>query len=179
MLNQSTYKKITGSSYPLNQVVDTIIGIRSQLPEMIIHINATIIRDVNDEVREMNDLINFASRIGGEAKFIDLASRNPHLIVPYEEIIEKIESLGFTKTEEDTWQIFLQRADQRVIVTRCGFSEEAINRGYRNLFLNPDGTIMADNEKGLTVSVLKEIHEQNTEGFAKKVEWYFPPAKRI
>lgn len=64
-------------------------------------------------------------------------------------------------------------------MTRCGFSENSIGRGYRNLFLNPDGTISTGDKADLSVNVLREIHEQDMDGFAKKVEWYFPPAERI
>ena len=53
------------------------------------------------------------------------------------------------------------------------------NTGYRSLFLNPDGVIMSDNQDGLSINLLKEIHEQDLEGFAKKVEWYFPPVRKV
>ena len=71
------------------------------------------------------------------------------------------------------------RADEKAIITRCGFSEQNSNRGYRNLFLNPDGTIFNGSGSDLRTNLLLEIHERNIEGFAKKIEWYFPPAKRI
>ena len=80
---------------------------------------------------------------------------------------------------ETTWQTLYEKDDKQVIVTRCGFSERAANTGYRSLFLNPDGVIMSDNQDGLSINLLKEIHKQDLEGFAKKVEWYFPPVRKV
>lgn len=178
-MNPVIYQKITRSSYPVRQVIDTIVAVRSYFSDMIIHLNATVIRGMNDNPLEMEKIIKFATSIGGEAKFIDLASSNQKLIVPCEEIEESLTSIGFKKTECNNWQSFFSRRNENVIVTRCGFSEQNRGRGYRNLFLNPDGTIISDGEKDFPVSLLQEIHERNIEGFAKKIEWYFPPAKRI
>ena len=178
-MDPKAYRKITGSSYPLGQVIDTIITIRSYFPEMVIHLNSTVIRGINDNLRDMNALIKFANEIGGEAKFIDLASNKQELIVSCNEIETNLTSLGFNKTDEGVWQTIFMRDSERAIVTRCGFSQQNTGCGYRNLFLNPDGTITADDRRDLSINLLREIHEQNIEGFAKKIEWYFPPAKRI
>lgn len=173
------YEKITGSSYPLDRVIDTVIAIRSYFPNMILHLNYMVIRGMNDDPLEMEKVIRFASRVDGEAKFIDLASTNKKIVVPYEEIEKNLLLLGFEKTKSDNWQSFFSRADEKAIITRCGFSEQNSNRGYRNLFLNPDGTISNGSGSDLRTNLLLEIHERNIEGFAKKIEWYFPPAKRI
>lgn len=178
-MNQAVYKRITCSSYPLSQVIDTIVAIRSEFPNMPIHLNSTVIRNLNDDIQDMERLIWFANKIGGEAKFVDLASTNTNSIVSCEEIEEKLISVGFWKSDESTWQTLFERNNERAIVTRCGFSENSIGRGYRNLFLNPDGTISTGDKADLSVNVLREIHEQDMDGFAKKVEWYFPPAERI
>lgn len=178
-LDKDKYRKMTRSSYPLSQVIDTIIAVRSQLPEIVIHLNSTVIRGINDSPEEMMRIINFADRINGVAKFIDLAHTNKELVVPFEEIDDKLWSLGFKMMVETTWQTLYEKDDKQVIVTRCGFSERVANTGYRSLFLNPDGVIMSDNQDGLSINLLKEIHEQDLEGFAKKVEWYFPPVRKV
>ena len=94
------YEKITGSSYPLDRVIDTVIAIRSYFPNMILHLNYTVIRGMNDDPLEMEKVIRFASRVDGEAKFIDLASTNKKIVVPYEEIEKNLLLLGFEKTKK-------------------------------------------------------------------------------
>lgn len=179
-MDPDVYRRITCITYPLNQVIDTIISVRSFYPEMAIHLNATVIRGVNDKPEDMDKLINFATRIEGEAKFIDLASSNKQLIVPCEEIEERLVAIGFSKVDEGKWRSIFERGSEHTSITRCGFAEQNSARGDRNLFLNPDGTVASDDDRGkLSMSLLREIHERDLDSFAKKVEWYFPPAKRI
>lgn len=174
-----TYKRITGTSYPVAQVIDTITSIRSQLPDIIIHLNSTVIRGFNDSLEEMEKILWIADRVGAEAKFIDLASNNESLIVPASEIQCLLEKAGFEVYDESTWQIFLKRGETKTSITRCGFSHEYEGREKRNLFLNPDGVISTGTPNELTISVLREIHAKKELEFVNKVEWYFPLAKRI
>lgn len=178
-LDQEMYHKITGTSYPLVQVLNTIMTARSQLPELEIHLNNTVIRGMNDSPEEMDKIIRFAKQIRGEAKFVDLASNNPALIVPVEEIVEVLAKLGFEKIDEGTWQIILRRGNEKVLVTRCGFGQAHKNRDLRNIFLNPDGVVSTDAGEDVPVSVLHEIKSRDVEGLVSKVEWIFPPAIRI
>lgn len=153
-MNPVVYKKITGSSYPLSQIIDTVIAVRAYFPNMIIHLNSTVIRGMNDKPSEMEKVIEFATRVGGEAKFIDLASRNQGLIVSCEEIEQNLNLLGFKKVDGNKWQSFFVRADEKAIITRCGFSEQNNNRGFRNLFIKPDGTIINDSGSDFSVNLL-------------------------
>lgn len=69
---------------------------------MPIHLNSTVIRNLNDDIQDMEKLIWFANKIGGEAKFVDLASTNTNSIVSCEEIEEKLISVGFRKFDKST-----------------------------------------------------------------------------
>lgn len=174
-----TYRRITGTSYPVEQVIDTITSIRSQLPDIIIHLNSTVIRGFNDSIDEIEKLLWLAERVGAEAKFVDLASDNKALIVTATEIQNTLESIGFEVYDESTWQVFLNRGKTKTTITRCGFSDEHQDKEKRNLFLNPDGVISTGVQNELTISVLREIHARKEQEFVEKVEWYFPLAKRI
>ena len=172
------YKKLTGTSYPVAQVIDTVTSIRSQLPHLTIHLNSTVVKGYNDTITEMEKLLWLADRVGAEAKFIDLASENESLIVPASEIQQMLTAAGFEVYDESIWQVFLTRDNTKTSITRCGFSERYKDREKRNLFLNPDGIISTGVPNELTISVLREIHARKEEEFVKKVEWYFPLAKR-
>lgn len=172
------YRRITGTSYPVNHVIDTITSIRSQLPSAIIHINCTIIRGFNDDIAEIEKILWLADRVDAEAKFIDLASTNKSLVVTASEIQSILEEAQFKKYDENNWQIFLKRGDTKTTITRCGFSSEYAGKEKRNLFLNPDGVLSTGVANELTVSVLREIHSRKEMEFVEKVEWFFPLAKR-
>ena len=146
---------------------------------MEIHLNTTVIKGWNDTPEEMLGIIRFANRIEAKAKFVDLVSENDNLVVPVENIQKVLEELGYRVVDENTWQIFMENQSNQVIVTRCGFGKRYLSKERRSLFLNPDGIISSETGEDISVSLLQEIHNRDLEGFAQKVEWYFPPAKRI
>lgn len=176
-MNPYVYQRITGSSFPLSQILDTIVSIRVQLPDIRIHLNSTVIRGLNDDVESMEKLIEFAQSVGGYAKFVDLASKDKSLVVPICEICDSLRSIGFVEEDGNTWQTYFVRNGSRVIVTRCGFADEHKGNGLRNLFVNPDGVIICNDAVKLSINVLREVHSRDSYTFAKKVEWLFPRAR--
>lgn len=124
----------------------------------------------------MQDLIEFAGMVNGVVKFIDLASCNDLLVVPVDRIIARLKALGFIVTDSGEWQVVMAHDHQKVIITRCGFTPKNRNKGFSNLFINPDGSLFSDGHNGVTISILREIKERNTGGVVKKIACYFPPA---
>lgn len=177
-LTPEIYRQITRTTYPVQQVLDTIISIRAQMPKLEIHLNATVVRGMNDSAEEMAKLIKFAHRVNAKVKFIDLASANKKLIVPAEEIVERLSEIGFTKTEETHWQIFVENEHgEKAIITRCGFGERYIHWGYRDIFVNPDGIFSTEVADDIPLNLLHEIRTRNEDSFAKKIEYLFPPLR--
>ena len=177
-LTPEVYKQITKTTYPVQEVLDTIISIRAQMPELEIHLNATVIRGMNDSPEEMAKLVRFAHRVDAQVKFIDIASQNEKLIVPVEEILQKLTEAGFTKTEESKWQIFVSKENgEKAIITRCGFGKKYADWGYRNLFINPDGMLSTEVADDIPLNLLHEIRARDEDAFASKVEWLFPPLR--
>ena len=177
-MTPAIYKKITKTTYPLSEIIDTIISIRAQLPKIGIHLNATIIRGMNDTVEELTAITKFANRVDGVAKFIDLASDNESLIVPVEEIEKTLESAGFKKIDETKWQIYLANSNgEKACITRCGFGKKYADWGYRNLFINPNGMISTEIEDDIPLNLMHEIRSRDEDAFACKIEWLFPPLR--
>lgn len=174
-LNSEKYQAITKTDILPQDIVSTIQKIRQQLPEIEIHLNVTVLRQYNDDPLTMSQIINFAHTVGAKAKFIDLVSENTELIVPVEKIQETLIQLGFTVVDQNLWQIFLRRADEQVIITRCGFSESHRNLEPRNLLLRPDGVVALGDNQDSTINVLAEIKSRNRLGFARKIADFFTP----
>lgn len=179
-MDAEVYKKITGSKIPLSQIIDKIKTIRTNLPVLDVHLNATIIRNKNDDIKSMEGLVRFAASIDAKAKFIDLASENAKEVVPYEEIKAKVSNMGFEKTSEEEWQSSYKRDTDHVIITKCGFSKQNIehSNGYRNLFLYSDGKLKYD-QKTTSLNLLKEIKGQDTNTIVNHIKDFLPPAKNI
>lgn len=176
-MDANVYRKITGTSYPLSQVIDTIITVRTMMPELEIHLNSTLVKGLNDDLESIEKVIQFAHKIDAVPKFINLASKNEKLVTTFEEIVEKVKSLGFETKERSVWQEKLVKDGKLVVVTRCGFSKQDAALGYRNLFLNPDGVISTEVPGDISINVIKEIRERNEAGLVQKIKWIFPPVR--
>lgn len=177
-LDPEVYKNITQTSYPIETIIDTIVKTRMQLPELEIHLNATIIRGLNDDVSEWEDIIRFATKVGAVAKFIDLASDNTSLIVPVDEMIMKLDKVGFRKSYEDVWRATMRRGEDEIMLIRCGFGKAYQGWTPRSLFVDPSGRLSMDGENRLSVNILRETQDRDEQAVIEKVEWFFPPAKR-
>ena len=176
-MDPSIYKQITGTDYPLERVLATIVQVRAELPNLSIHLNVTVVRGLNDGPSQIEAILKFARQIGANVKLMDLATQDKSMVVSCEEIEQLLCGLGFSVESKSTWQIFMVRREEEVIITRCGFARAAAGRGYRNLFLNPDGKINTGNAGDITLDVLRAIHGHDQAAFARMVEWYFPPAR--
>ena len=168
-MNPTVYARITGSPYPLNQIINTISAVRACFPEMKIRLNSTVVRNENNSLQDMRELIQFANTVGGEMNFSELMFNNPYLVVPSAEIESNLISLGFSQIDKSEEQTIFERNSERAIVTK-------VNVPHWNVILQPDGTALVGNEQ---VHLLHAIQAQNIRIFAQKVELSFYSQKSV
>lgn len=170
---QDKYTLITQTTYPVCEIMDAIIRTRVELPKIDIHLNNTIVKGINDSVQDFEAMINFAKLAKSEAKFIDLVTSDQDKSIPVSEIINRISQLGYKVVDTGIWQTVLEKDNNKVYVTRCGFGRTSKIDGIRSIFLNPDGTLSTDCKDDIPVDVLGEIKCRNREMFIKKVNLIF------
>jgi probable molybdenum cofactor biosynthesis protein A len=170
---QDKYTLITQTTYPVCEIMDAIIRTRVELPKIDIHLNNTIVKGINDSVQDFEAMINFAKFAKSEAKFIDLVTSDQDKSIPVSEIINRIFQLGYKVVDTGIWQTVLEKDNNKVYVTRCGFGRTSKIDGIRSIFLNPDGTLSTDCKDDIPVDVLGEIKCRNREMFIKKVNLIF------
>lgn len=61
-LRPEIYKQIAQSNYPLQSVLNTIAVTRSQLPNLKIHLNYTVIKGMNDADEDFEALLGFETK---------------------------------------------------------------------------------------------------------------------
>lgn len=170
---QDKYTLITQTTYPVCEIMNVIIRTRIELPKIDIHLNNTIVKGINDSVQDFEAMINFAKLTKSEAKFIDLVTTDQDKSIPVSEIINRISQLGYKVVDTGIWQTVLEKDNNKVYVTRCGFGRTSKVDGIRSIFLNPDGTLSTDCKDDIPVDVLGEIKCRNREMFIKKVNLIF------
>ena len=93
---------------------------------------------------------------------------------------QKYPRWALKKTSEEEWQSYYERDIDRIIITKCGFSNQNIKHSnvYRNLFLYSDGNFKYD-KKDASLNLLKEIKEQDTNTIVNSIKDFLPPVKNI
>lgn len=172
-MNPDTYEKITQTGYPLEVVLSTIVATRARLPHLVIHLNYTVIKGLNDSNEEFEQLLKFAREIRGRAKFIDLSTTDETLATNAEDIVNQLGGLGFQVDKTSNWQYHLVRGDEHTIVTKCPFNGKYEDLPVRDIFVDPSGTLYRSYGGYLAVNALNEIKARDEEGLVEKIKVLF------
>ncbi len=179
-LDTQKYHQITGSHFPPQNIVSTVKYIRQTFSDMIIHLNVTVIKGLNDNLEELRALLDFAHSIRGTVKLIDLASNNSEMVVSVARIMHLLSQLGFTVVRETLWQIFLSNGEDEVMITRCGFASAHQDLELRNLLLKPDGCLsLGSPVNSSSVDIMPEVQRRDALALAQKVADFFPPLQSV
>lgn len=169
-MNPMVYEKIIGVKYPLRDSLNTIRKARRCLPELVIHLNYTVIKGMNDSDDDFEQFLEFARSVDATAKFIDLSSSDKNLATDAEEIVLRMQRLGFRMVNKDAWQFHLDRMEQNIIVTKCPFNGKHTSEPIRDVFVDSNGTLYTSYSGKSTVNALEEIHSHNVEGLVHKIK---------
>lgn len=169
-LNPEVYTRITQVKYPLEKVLSTIATTRALLPDLIIHLNYTVIKGLNDSARDFENLLRFAREVKAEAKFIDLSTTDENIATDTDDIIGRLRDLGFRIEEQDAWQYHLLRGNEKARVTKCPFNGKHSDLPTRDIFVDSDGTLYKSYGGYLGINVLNEIKSRNEEILKQKMK---------
>ncbi len=172
-LNPETYAKIIRVNYPLEKVLNTVVTTRALLPNLIIHLNYTVIKGLNDSAQDFENLLCFAREVKAEAKFIDLSTTDKDIATDTDEIIEQLQSLGFGIEEQDAWQYHLTRGNEKVRVTKCPFNGKHNDLPTRDIFVDSDGTLYKSYGGYFGINVLNEIKSRDEANLVQKMQVLF------
>ena len=168
-MNSNIYERITQVSYPLEAVLSTIVTTRAKLPELVIHLNYTVVKNLNDSETEYEQFLKFAREVRGIAKFIDLSTSDKLIETNAEDIAKQLKKIGFRVLDENAWQFLLIRDDEYAIVTRCPFNGRYENLPKRDVFVDPSGTLYRSYGGHFAVNALNEIKAQDENGLIEKI----------
>lgn len=164
------YKEITGTRYPLENVLDTIATVRARLPMLEVHLNYTVIKGTNDDVWQLSEFLAFAAKVGATAKFIDYSTRDNTRRLEAHKIVDRLKSMGFTVVGESPWQYHMTKGEEKVSVVRCPFNGRYEDLPVRDIFVSPSGVLYRSFGGELSVDALNEIKSRNAKRFIQKIE---------
>ncbi|MBR0488465.1 radical SAM protein [Candidatus Saccharibacteria bacterium] len=172
-MNPEVYRQITRVNYPLENILSTIATIRALMPELVIHLNYTVIKRMNDSNEEFEKVLRFGREVKAEVKFIDLSTTDMDIVTNADDIVKQLKELGFQIKNQDAWQYRLSRRDEVTRVTKCPFNGKHADLPTRDIFVDSDGTLYKSYGGYLAINALNEIKSRDEEHLRQKMKILF------
>lgn len=172
------YDKIVRRKNKLNEVLKNISAIKNTYPNLNLRLNSVIIKNQNDSIESLTEIVNFAKRINASIKFVELYSDKKEDIVDINEIASKLSQIGFKyKDISNISKQELTDGETIVVLSRIFCSnallqinpEKYCNR-YNDIFITPKGEINICRNSKEDISIYKEIKERNGEELIIKMD---------
>ncbi len=173
-MNPAVYRQITQVKYPLHNIVSTIIATRACLPKLIIHINYTVIKGINDSDNDLEAALRFGEHVRAQVKFIDLSSEDKALVTNAEDIVRRLKNLGFTIVSLNDWQYFLERDTTKTTVVKCPFNNRYLDAPARDVFVNFNGVLYTSYGGYFSINALNDIKLRDENKLLQKIKVLLP-----
>ena len=118
-LNKEKFEELCGKKDSFEKVINNIKMFRAQYPTLNIGINTTIIKGINSDEKEIEELIEMAGLLKVELKFIELYPKNAKEFVPIHTLEPILKKLGFYIVKSEFRKNIYTNKKQIITLTRC------------------------------------------------------------
>lgn len=174
-LNQWKYSDITQTRTKLEHIIYNIELMRKLYPNLLIRLNATVVKWRNDNKEDISALVDLADKNGFSIKFVELYPNTEPDFIPLETIQPILEDLGFEKYQEKPRQTIYGRWKRIIILTKisCGATgqeEHVIAPEDSDIFVSPDGLVSPYPSSENKISLYDAIKKQNSQEVARLLQ---------
>ena len=156
-LNKEKFEQIIGAENKFETVINNIKKLRVKYPTINININMTLIKGLNDDINEIEDMIKFCKSLKANLKIIELYPKNTEKFVDIKEIIPILQKNKF-------------------ILKKCSCSaiseyneKEEKCRENNDLYITPDCKISLCRETNFEIDIYNEIKTKSEQELISKV----------
>lgn len=175
-LNKNKYESIVDKKNTLDNVIEGIKTFHYNNPEVEIRLNATIVKGINSEEKDIAEYIKFAEENGTSIKFLELYPNNAENFVTITVIEDFIENLGYNKIHPITRRSDYHNGSTLIGLSKifCSSAEDKINPSnycYENndLFVTPNGKLKPCRLNNLEIDILSEVKLQMDKKLIEKI----------
>ncbi len=174
-LNQEKYSSLTQTRWRLEHIIYNIELMRKLYPNVLIRLNATVVKWRNDNKEDISALVDLADKHGLSIKFVELYPNTESDFIPLETIKPILEELGFEKYQEKPRQTIYWRGKRIIILTKisCGATgkeEHVIAPQESDIFVSPDGLVSPYPSSENKISLFDAIKKQNSQEVARLLQ---------
>lgn len=168
--NRDAYPKMI---YGLNQF-------KQRFPNVEIRVNATLLKGYNSAEDDIDDLLEFASKLNASVKFVELYPPTADEFIPVEEAECYLLRRGFgrissTTRKKDYSNGFLEVGLTKIFCSSANDHDDpsAYCETNNDLFVSPDGKIKPCRHNPMEIDILPETKDRDSEGICQKLSRAF------
>ena len=169
-LNKEKFEELCGKKDSFEKVINNIKMFRAQYPTLNIGINTTIIKGINSDEKEIEELIEMAGLLKVELKFIELYPKNAKEFVPIHTLEPILKKLGFCIVKSEFRKNIYTNKKQIITLTRCTCSvvcdkanKKEACKNNNDLYITPDGKISLCRKIEDEIDILVQTKDKNNE----------------
>lgn len=169
-LNKEKFEELCGKKDSFEKVINNIKMFRAQYPTLNIGINTTIIKGINSDEKEIEELIEMAGLLKVELKFIELYPKNAKEFVPIHTLEPILKKLGFYIVKSEFRKNIYTNKKQIITSTRCTCSvvcdkanKKEACKNNNDLYITPDGKISLCRKIEDEIDILVQTKDKNNE----------------
>ena len=169
-LNKEKFEELCGKKDSFEKVINNIKMFRAQYPTLNIGINTTIIKGINSDEKEIEELIEMAGLLKVELKFIELFPKNAKEFVPIHTLEPILKKLGFYIVKSEFRKNIYTNKKQIITLTRCTCSvvcdkanKKEACKNNNDLYITPDGKISLCRKIEDEIDILVQTKDKNNE----------------
>ena len=169
-LNKEKFEELCGKKDSFEKVINNIKMFRAQYPTLNIGINTTIIKGINSDEKEKEELIEMAGLLKVELKFIELYPKNAKEFVPIHTLEPILKKLGFYIVKSEFRKNIYTNKKQIITLTRCTCSvvcdkanKKEACKNNNDLYITPDGKISLCRKIEDEIDILVQTKDKNNE----------------
>lgn len=169
-LNKEKFEELCGKKDSFEKVINNIKMFRDQYPTLNIGINTTIIKGINSDEKEIEELIEMAGLLKVELKFIELYPKNAKEFVPIHTLEPILKKLGFYIVKSEFRKNIYTNKKQIITLTRCTCSvvcdkanKKEACKNNNDLYITPDGKISLCRKIEDEIDILVQTKDKNNE----------------
>lgn len=169
-LNKEKFEELCGKKDSFEKVINNIKMFRTQYPTLNIGINTTIIKGINSDEKEIEELIEMAGLLKVELKFIELYPKNAKEFVPIHTLEPILKKLGFYIVKSEFRKNIYTNKKQIITLTRCTCSvvcdkanKKEACKNNNDLYITPDGKISLCRKIEDEIDILVQTKDKNNE----------------
>ena len=178
-INKEKYEQISKVKDSYDKVINGIKELRFKYPTLKIGINTVLLKNVNDNKEDIEDLIKFSSSIKSDLKFIEAYPKTIKGFVNANELIKKIETMGYTYQNSNFRKSMFSDGSHTIYIQKCTCSavsdrenKQIICKNNNDIYITQDGIVnlcRQTNEKINLYEIIKNREDSELVKIVKDV----------